>query len=76
MTSNLCEGSPFLLLNYGPGQDFQEGSKYSVTPAISRFPLVLFLQSLETMNGRRASGAIASVNRSAGVTEYFDPLKM
>ena len=23
MTSNLCEGGPFLLLNLGPGQDFQ-----------------------------------------------------
>ena len=25
MTSNLCEGGPFLLLNLGPGQDFQGG---------------------------------------------------
>ena len=25
MTSNLCEGGPFLLLNLGPGQDIQGG---------------------------------------------------
>ena len=25
MTSNLCQGGPLLLLNLGPGQDFQGG---------------------------------------------------